>query len=225
MQEINTFENYADKYDDWYESGFGKYASELEEKLMLELLSPEPGQTLLDIGCGTGRHLLLFRNLGLKASGVDTSASMLAKAKEKVDESSLTLLSDTIDLPFEDKSFDISIIFLVLEFSENPLRFLKEAERVTRSRIFIGFLNHYSFLALQRRIKGIFKNSIYKQARFYSLFQWQRILRSSFEFKNLTWEGVIFLPWLRFKPWQWLDLKLSFIKNPFCTFIGVLIEL
>jgi ubiquinone/menaquinone biosynthesis C-methylase UbiE len=225
MPEIETFQKYADKYDDWYKSGFGKYASQLEDKLMLELLKPEPGQTLLDIGCGTGRHLLLFENLGLRTIGIDTSPSMLAKAKEKVNKSFLTLLSDTADFPFEDKSLDSSVIFLVLEFSKNPLELLKEAERVTRRRVFIGFLNRYSLLALQRRIKGLFKKSIYKKARFYSLFKLRKILRDSFMFKSLTWEGVIFLPWLRLKPWQWLDLRLSFMKNPFCAFIGIVIEL
>lgn len=225
MRKIELFEKYANKYDDWYKTDFGKYASELEDKLMLELLRPEPGQTLLDVGCGTGRHLLLFENLGLRTTGIDASSSMLVKAKEKVNENSLTLLSDTTDLPFKNKSFDLSIIFLVLEFSENPLKLLKEAVRVTKGKIFIGFLNRYSLLALQRRIKGVFKNSVYRKARFYSFYQLQKILRKSFEFKSLTWEGAIFLPWLRFKPWQWLDLKPSFVKNPFCAFIGVLIEL
>jgi ubiquinone/menaquinone biosynthesis C-methylase UbiE len=225
MRKIESFEKYANKYDDWYEIGFGKYASQLEDKLMLELLKPEPGQTLLDIGCGTGRHLQLFKNLGLEPVGIDSSPHMLRKAQEKVDESSLILLSDTTDLPFGDKSFDLSIIFLALEFSENPLKLLKEAARVTKGKIFIGFLNRYSLLALQRRIKGVFKNSIYKKARFFSIFQLEKILKSSFEFKTLTWAGVIFLPWSRFKLWQWLDHKLSFIKDPLCAFIGVIIEL
>jgi ubiquinone/menaquinone biosynthesis C-methylase UbiE len=225
MPRINPFENHATKYDDWYESGFGRHASQLEDKLMLELLKPKPGNTLLDIGCGTGRHLLLFNNLGLKVTGADTSCFMLDKAKEKVNEKSLICLSEEEPFPFEDKSFDLSIIFLTLEFCKDPIRILKEAERVTKSRIFIGFLNRFSLLTLQRRIKGIFKSSIYNQARFFSLSELYNILESHLEFKALSWKGVIFLPWLKFQFWQRLDLKLSFIKNPFCAFIGVLIKL
>ena len=225
MPVINPFESSARKYDDWYETDFGKYADRLEEKLMLELLKPEAGQTLLDIGCGTGRHLLLFKNFGLKVTGVDTSPLMLDEAKKKVDEKSLVHLSEEELLPFEDKSFDLSIIFLTLEFCKNPIRILKEAERVTKGRIFIGFLNRISFLALKRRIKGLFKYSVYNRARFFSLSELHGILESHFEFKALSWKGVIFLPWLKFKLWQRLDLKLSFIKNPFCAFIGVLIKL
>jgi ubiquinone/menaquinone biosynthesis C-methylase UbiE len=225
MPVIDMFESSANKYDDWYETDFGKYASQLEEKLMLELLKLKAGQTLLDIGCGTGRHLLLFKNLGLIVTGVDISPLMLDKAKEKVEEKSLIRLSDEEPFPFEDKSFDLSIIFLTLEFCKNPIRILKEAERVTKNRIFIGFLNRFSFLAVERRIKGLFKNSVYNRARFFSLSELYDILKSHFEFKSLSWKGVIFLPWLKFKLWQRLDFKLSFIRNPFCAFIGVLIDL
>ncbi len=225
MPVIDSFDSSAHKYDDWYETDFGKYADRLEERLMLELLKPEPGQTLLDIGCGTGRHLLLFKNLGLKVAGVDTSPLMLDKAKEKMDEKSLIRLSEEKPFPFEDKSFDFSIIFLTLEFCRNPAGILKEAERVTKSRIFIGFLNRFSFLALHRRIKGLFKDSIYNRARFFSISHLYNILESHFGSKSLSWKGVIFLPWLKSKLWQRLDFKLSFIKNPFCAFIGVLIKL
>ncbi len=225
MREIESFEKYANKYDDWYESGFGKYASQLEEKLMLELLKPEPGQTLLDIGCGTGRHLLLFKNLGLKPVGVDSSFHMLRKAKKRIEEKSLFLLSDEGFFPFEDKSFDLSLIFLVLEFSEHPVRLLKEAERVTKSKIFIGFLNRNSFLALQRRVRSLLKKSVYKRARFYSLSQLEKILNNSFRFKSFNWKGVVFLPWINLKFWKRLDSEFSFIKNPLCAFIGMIIEL
>jgi ubiquinone/menaquinone biosynthesis C-methylase UbiE len=225
MTRNEPFESYANKYDDWYESGFGKYASQLEEELMLELLKPEPGQTLLDIGCGTGRHLLLFRNLGLMPTGIDSSFYMLRKAKEKIEEKTLFLISDESSFPFENKSFDLSILFLVLEFSKNPIKLLREAERVTQRKIFIGFLNRNSFLAVQRKVRGLFKKSIYKKARLYSLYQLKKILNNSFKFKSLSWKGVIFLPWADLKFWKRLDYRFSFIKNPFCAFIGVIVEL
>jgi ubiquinone/menaquinone biosynthesis C-methylase UbiE len=225
MRKIEPFKKYVNKYEDWYKTDFGKYASELEDKLMLELLRPEPGHILLDIGCGTGRHLLLFKNLGLSPTGVDPSPLMLEKAKKRIDEKSLVLLSDETGLPFADKSFDLSIIFLVLEFCRNPVKLLKEAERVTTGKIFIGFLNRNSFLALQRRVKGLFKKSVYNKAKFYSLSQLEKILDNSFKFKSFNWKGVIFLPWINLKFWKRLDSKFSFIKNPLCAFIGALIEL
>jgi ubiquinone/menaquinone biosynthesis C-methylase UbiE len=225
MRKIESFEKYANKYDDWYRTGFGKYASELEDKLMLDLLKPEPGQTLLDIGCGTGRHLLLFKNLVLRPVGIDSSFNMLTKAKERIDEESLFLLSNEGFFPFVDKSFDLSIIFLVLEFCRNPVKLLKEAERVTKNKIFIGFLNRNSFLALQRRVRCLFKKSVYKKAKFYSLSQLEKILNNSFKFKSFSWKGVIFLPWIRLRFWQELDIKFSFTKNPLCAFIGIIIEL
>jgi len=223
--QTNFDQRTAEDYDDWYKTGFGKYSSELEEKLMLEFLKPEREQTLLDIGCGTGRHLLLFKNLGMKVVGIDSSINMLEKAKRKVGEEYLVHLSDDATFPFDDKSFDLSIIFLVLEFSKNPVKLLKEARRVTKRKIFIGFLNRHSFLALSRRIKGLFRNTAYKQAKFFTLSQVQKVLKNSLSYKTLSWKGAIFLPWINLKIWQKLDYKLSFIQNSFCAFIGVLLEL
>ena len=41
-------------------------------------------RTLLDVGCGTGRHLGEFRRLGLAIAGVDASAKMLRVARKRL---------------------------------------------------------------------------------------------------------------------------------------------
>src|SRR5258706_173878 len=49
-----------------------------------------PGR-LVDLGCGTGRLLLRFAQLGYRAMGVDLSAEMLAVAGEKLRSAGLTV--------------------------------------------------------------------------------------------------------------------------------------
>src|SRR5690242_10082619 len=64
---------------------------------------------VLDVGCGTGEHALMAAALGLDATGVDTSATALARAKEKADERKLSarfVAWNALELPELGESFD-----------------------------------------------------------------------------------------------------------------------
>ena len=55
---------------------------------------------LLDCACGTGRDLLLFRELGLEVSGSDLSEAMLARARENLAGADVPLVrADFRELP------------------------------------------------------------------------------------------------------------------------------
>jgi glycine/sarcosine N-methyltransferase len=53
-----------------------------EAPLFERLLSAAPERSVVDIGCGTGEHAAWFAQHGVRAVGVDSSASMLEKARE-----------------------------------------------------------------------------------------------------------------------------------------------
>lgn len=50
---------------------------------LLDEALPDPG-TLLDLGCGTGRHVAHFARRGFSVTGVDLSDHMLAEARHKI---------------------------------------------------------------------------------------------------------------------------------------------
>jgi trans-aconitate methyltransferase len=65
----------ADAYDDRF--GFvARYGDDL-----VDALDPSPGQLILDLGCGTGRHAAAMTARGAQVVGMDADPAMLARAR------------------------------------------------------------------------------------------------------------------------------------------------
>ena len=157
------------RYDQWYETRWGAYADQQQRRLFLRVCQPEPGARVLDVGCGTGRYLQWFAEMGLEVTGVDSSAEMVRAARARLAESeeeAPVFLADAADLPFADGSFDLVTAITVLEFVERPAELIAEMLRVSRDRIFLGVLNRYSPYYLQQRLG---RGRILSKTRFYSV--------------------------------------------------------
>lgn len=74
-------------------------------KGLLEFIPHNPKQTILDLGCGTGTLTVQLVDLCSKVVGVDSSQSMIDKAKMQFDNIEF-IVCDALALPFE-KEFDI----------------------------------------------------------------------------------------------------------------------
>lgn len=48
---------------------------------VIELLAPQPGESVLDLGCGTGHLTAQIAAAGARASGIDSSPEMIARAQ------------------------------------------------------------------------------------------------------------------------------------------------
>jgi ubiquinone/menaquinone biosynthesis C-methylase UbiE len=71
---------YANVYDDLFvETNKTKY----ELSAVLDNDHLNDNSTILDVGCGTGKHINLFKQNNIKCVGVDVSKEMLKKAKTK----------------------------------------------------------------------------------------------------------------------------------------------
>jgi 2-polyprenyl-3-methyl-5-hydroxy-6-metoxy-1,4-benzoquinol methylase len=76
------FDNHAPQY---MQNVFTKN-TEFEIGFILEELSLEPGNRILDLGCGTGRHSVPLAGHGMEVTGLDLSGGMLAQARKYADE-------------------------------------------------------------------------------------------------------------------------------------------
>lgn len=85
---------------------------------------------VLDIGCGTGRYGERLNELGFHVIGIDKSSSQLEQASKIIE----TVQGDAVNLPFDDESFDVCTMILMLHHLGNKERIIafSEVNRVLR---------------------------------------------------------------------------------------------
>ncbi len=126
-------------YDLWaetYDERDGNAVLLAEERAVLPLLDMlnVGGKAIIDIGCGTGRHIGHILDRGAQTVvGVDSSMEMLLRASAKFQNANTTLIKARMDrLPLEDSQFDAAIASLCLSHSETVTPVLSEIARVLR---------------------------------------------------------------------------------------------
>lgn len=80
MTEKSTWESFFDAHAPVYEDNVFTKNTVREVDFLLEELSLQPGGSILDVGCGTGRHSIELAKRGYALTGLDLSSEMLAKA-------------------------------------------------------------------------------------------------------------------------------------------------
>jgi ubiquinone/menaquinone biosynthesis C-methylase UbiE len=107
----------------------------LEEPVVREALGDVAGLSVLDLGCGTGRHTLWMANAGAAVTAVDFSEGMMEKARSKPGAEKVRFLVHDLQerLPFDDCCFDRVVSGLVLEHLHDMAAFFSEAHRVLRA--------------------------------------------------------------------------------------------
>lgn len=101
-------------------------------KREFELAQIQPHQRVLVIGIGTGLDIPYLPKTA-KITGVDISPEMLAITKKKSEHHDIVFLEMSAEhLDFEDQSFDVIIMNLILSVVNDPKKALREASRVLK---------------------------------------------------------------------------------------------
>lgn len=213
----------AKYYDTWYHSSQGRIIEQSLEGLLLRLVNPKPGERALDIGCGTGNHLILLNKMGLNVSGIDASSPMIKVAKKRLGYGCALKTGKAEDLPYDDNEFDVVFLIHTLEFLDEPLLALREAGRVAGRSVFIGVVNSLSWNGCLRKIQGYLGNPLFGRARFFSLWQIKSFIKAAYGHVPLSWDCIHMKA-----PSQPSDMhkkrKLDFMSlnhSPFGFFLGI----
>jgi ubiquinone/menaquinone biosynthesis C-methylase UbiE len=183
MAEI--FDDWPGRYDLWFETPLGRLIKGYESKLLLEMLTPEPGEVILDAGCGTGIFTADVLKTGARVVGLELALAMLRRALTKFPGRTFKpVIGDIRRLPFADASFDKTISITAIEFIQDARVAVEELFRVTKSGGFIvvATLNSLSPWAQQRKAAAQKGHPLFRHA----------IFRSPDEIKGLSpVEGII----------------------------------
>lgn len=103
----------------------------------LDKLGFSAGQTLADLGCGTGVFSLEAAKAAGKVYAVDIGAQMLEVVKQRASTAGfnnvVTVLADEYDCKLPEASADFIIVCTVLHEIDDKVRWLKEAARICKA--------------------------------------------------------------------------------------------
>jgi ubiquinone/menaquinone biosynthesis C-methylase UbiE len=125
---------HAERFASYLETVAGELQA--QKRMSRQLLRPQAGQSLLDVGCGQGDDVRALAQRVAPAGdvvGVDLSERMIAAASQGDVPSNVSfLVADAHSLPFADNTFDGVLEERTLQHVENPVKVLSEMVRVVR---------------------------------------------------------------------------------------------
>ncbi|VWX50883.1 methyltransferase domain-containing protein [Novosphingobium sp. 9U] len=100
---------------------------------LIELMDPQPGDRVLDVGCGSGQLAVTVAPRVAKVVGIDLTPAMLDEARSHAAAAGVENvhweLADSVSLPVDDASFDIVVSRSMLHHAADPARTLAEMRR------------------------------------------------------------------------------------------------
>jgi ubiquinone/menaquinone biosynthesis C-methylase UbiE len=116
-----------DRLSHWYDALAGNSERRFTE-IGLQKLQVKEGETVLEIGFGTGRALVVLASLvgpSGKVYGIDLSEGMLKVARNRIDQAGVLgwvelRCGDAAKLPFDEALFDVVFMSFTLELFDTP---------------------------------------------------------------------------------------------------------
>lgn len=136
-----VYSNYASYYDLFFDE-----VLKPGRKEAVRILEIGPGQSILEVGIGTGLSLPYYPQ-GCSITGIDISQDMLMQAREKAKMNGASNVDlykmDASTLSFDDGSFDRVLVPYLISVVPDPYKVVSEIIRVCKTGGIIVFVNHF----------------------------------------------------------------------------------
>ncbi|HSM71857.1 MAG TPA: class I SAM-dependent methyltransferase [Anaerolineales bacterium] len=128
--------NIQDSYNNWsdiYDTD-ANLTRDLDAKITRVLLANQHFDSILELGCGTGKNTEYFAKIGSTVHALDFSKRMIQKAKEKVKAKNVRFEMADLTKRWNsaDDAYDLITCNLVLEHIEDLSHIFAEAARVLK---------------------------------------------------------------------------------------------
>lgn len=125
--------NVQDAYSNWsatYDADHN-LTRDLDQRATRETLADQRYDSILEIGCGTGKNTAFLAGLARRVYAIDFSAGMLEKARKKIQSSHVTFLAADLTKPWpcDAQSVELVVCNLVLEHIEDLTFIFSETVR------------------------------------------------------------------------------------------------
>jgi len=130
----------------------GQLVGAREADAITRLAAPISGQSVLDVGTGTGRIAMVLAKAGASVTGLDASEEMLKVGRERAAAQQARVqfvAGDAHALNFPDRSFDVVVSSRVLMHTPRWDVCVAEMCRVARSRVVVDYPSARSLVLLQ----------------------------------------------------------------------------
>lgn len=196
---------YAIELTYWWHVG----KRDLVVRILRHWLRPDRPLALLDMGCGTGAHLLALSQFG-PAAGCDVSPEAVAYCHTR-GLAGVVVQTDPDRLPFPDASFDLVTALDVIEHIDDDVAMLREIGRVLKpgGAVFITTPAH-------KILWSVHDESVHHKRRYSRGELHAKLRQAGYVPERSTYFNGFLLPLI--VPVRWLRDKLTRSKGPTSDF-------
>ena len=163
------FESYAESFDSIYghrekRSFVGRITDRLFRRAMysrfektLNNIKKDDINSVLDVGCGSGRYCIEYLRLGKSVFGIDLADEMIKIAndvcKNEIPNGDIELIQGDYFDHALDKKYDASVLMGLFDYISNPKDLLKKLKKDTNKIILGSFPKLWNIWTLQRMVR------------------------------------------------------------------------
>lgn len=215
---VGYYDAYSRRYDAVRVNAYHRTVNSLTRNFLLRFV--EPGQRVLDLGCGTGINMDWLREQRVSAFGLDPSSEMIRRARDK---GHSVMRGTAVRFPFRSETFDLVYSFKVLPHVEAIEDAVNEVHRVLKPGgiAVLECYNPYSFRGFIKCVlrpglsvsKGLTEKQIY--TRFDRPGRMLRYMKPGFSI--VASRGtVVFCPAAAVYEWPVMGPVLGWLEKTFC---------